>query len=63
MNISKEVLVLVLIVVVALVIFSPTMIPKLTKSFRQTMKGLREGMDEDEVAKKEAEEPAPALPR
>jgi sec-independent protein translocase protein TatA len=59
-NMGKDGLILIGIVILALVIFAPTMIPKLTKSFGQTMKGLREGLGEDEVAKKEPGEPEPA---
>jgi sec-independent protein translocase protein TatA len=61
-NMGKDGLLIIGIVILALVIFAPTMIPKLTKSFGQSMKGLREGLGEGEDADKESKdkEPAPA---
>lgn len=39
---------LILILVVVLVIFGPKNLPKLGKMFGQTMKGFKEGIDDDD---------------
>ena len=54
-NISKE---LIIVVVIVLIIFGPTQLPKLGKMFGKTMKGLREGMDNPDGE----DEPAAAKP-
>jgi len=41
-NYSKEIII---VLVIVLIIFGPTQLPKLGKMFGKTMKGLREGMD------------------
>jgi sec-independent protein translocase protein TatA len=41
-NISKEIII---VLVIVLVIFGPTQLPKLGKMFGKTMKGLRDGME------------------
>lgn len=47
---------IVMILIVALIIFGPKNLPKLGKMFGQTMKGFKEGIDdEDEDASKKAE--------
>lgn len=52
---------LILIVVVILVIFGPKNLPKLGKSLGQTVKNVREGMEEGDDSKKEkVEEAKPA---
>ena len=50
---------LIVILVVVLVIFGPKNLPKLGKSLGQTVKNVREGMDEDDD-KKKVEEKATA---
>lgn len=46
----------VMILIVVLIIFGPKNLPKLGKMFGQTMKGFKEGIDdEDEDASKKAE--------
>ena len=56
-NMSKEIII---VLVIVLIIFGPTQLPKLGKMFGKTMKGLREGMDnpdgEDEPAAAKPEE-------
>lgn len=46
---------LIVILVVVLIIFGPKNLPKLGKSLGQTVKGIREGMDEAAPEVKEAE--------
>lgn len=47
---------IVMILIVVLIIFGPKNLPKLGKMFGQTMKGFKEGInDEDEDASKKAE--------
>lgn len=47
---------IVMILIVVLIIFGPKNLPKLGKMFGQTMKGFKEGIDdEDEDAAKKAE--------
>ncbi|WP_270299494.1 twin-arginine translocase TatA/TatE family subunit [Eggerthella sinensis] len=64
---------LLIILAVALLIFGPKNLPKLGASIGKTMKGLREGLGNDEkvvevenadllVEDEDAEEPAPAAP-
>ena len=54
---------LLIILVVALLIFGPTNLPKLGKSLGQTVKNVREGMEgDDEPAKVEAPAETPAEP-
>ena len=45
---------LIIILIVVIIIFGPTQIPKLTKMFGKSVKGFKEGMDEaeEEVAEK-----------
>jgi sec-independent protein translocase protein TatA len=70
-NISKEIII---VLVIVLIIFGPTQLPKLAKMMGKSMKGLRDGMDgaveesegkpEDEAAPKEvaaATEEKPAV--
>jgi sec-independent protein translocase protein TatA len=51
-NISKE---LIIVLVIVLVIFGPSQLPKLAKTFGKTMKTLKDGvegnLDEDDEAK------------
>ena len=55
-NISKEIII---VLVIVLIIFGPTQLPKLGKMFGKTMKGLRDGMEnpegDDEAAAPEAD--------
>lgn len=51
MKIGFQELIIVLLIVI--VIFGPTQIPKLTKMFGASVKGLRDGMAGDEQEKKE----------
>lgn len=47
---------IVMILIVVLIIFGPKNLPKLGKMFGQTMKGFKEGIDDDEEdASKKAE--------
>ncbi len=47
---------IIMILIVVLIIFGPKNLPKLGKMFGQTMKGFKEGIDdEDEDASKKAE--------
>ena len=50
---------LLLILLIVVIIFGPTQIPKLTRMFGKSVKGFREGLDEEESkpdeAKKESE--------
>lgn len=41
---------LVVILLIVVVIFGPTQIPKLTKMFGKSVKNFREGMEEDDKA-------------
>ena len=45
---------LLIVLVIVIIIFGPTQIPKLTKMFGKSVKGFKEGMDEaeEEVAEK-----------
>jgi sec-independent protein translocase protein TatA len=67
-NISKE---LIIVLVIVLVIFGPSQLPKLAKTFGKTMKTLKDGMegtteDEDDAepaaVKASAEEPVAPKP-
>jgi sec-independent protein translocase protein TatA len=66
-NISKE---LIIVLVIVLVIFGPSQLPKLAKTFGKTMKTLKDGVegkiDDDDteppVVKAAAEEPAAPAP-
>lgn len=42
---------LVIILLVVVIIFGPTQIPKLTRMFGKSVKGFREGMDADDEMK------------
>jgi sec-independent protein translocase protein TatA len=57
-NISKEIII---VLVIVLIIFGPSQLPKLGKMFGKTMKGLRDGMEnpdaEEEPEAKPAEKP------
>ena len=57
-NMSKEIII---VLVIVLVIFGPTQLPKLGKMFGKTMKGLRDGMEnpdaEDEPEAKPTDKP------
>lgn len=44
----------VVILIVVLVIFGPTQLPKLAKTFGKSVKNLREGMSEDDAPEAEA---------
>lgn len=46
---------LLIILLVVVVIFGPTQIPKLTRMFGRSIKGFREGMGADEEATEEKE--------
>jgi sec-independent protein translocase protein TatA len=56
-NISKE---LIIVLVIVLVIFGPSQLPKLAKMFGKTMKNVREGMD---GVTGEDEDETPAKPK
>ena len=43
---------IVMILIVVLIIFGPKNLPKLGKMFGQTMKGFKDGMDDDDTATK-----------
>ena len=47
---------LILILVMVIVIFGPTQIPKLTKMFGKSVKSFKDGMDEEEKTKAPDEE-------
>ena len=47
---------LIVILIVVLVIFGPKNLPKLGKSLGQTVKNVREGMEEDDEEAEEAED-------
>ena len=49
---------LIVILIVVLVIFGPKNLPKLGKSLGQTVKNVREGMEEDDEDEAEEEKPA-----
>ena len=49
MRIGPQELLIVLVIVI--IIFGPTQIPKLTKMFGKSVKGFRDGMAEDEDTK------------
>ena len=53
MKIGMQELIIILIVVV--LIFGPTQIPKLTKMFGKSVKSFREGIEEEEEAADEEE--------
>ena len=58
-NFPKEIII---VLVIVLIIFGPTQLPKLGKMFGKTMKGLRDGMenaDEDEAKPEVKAEAAP----
>ena len=44
-----------MILIVVLIIFGPKNLPKLGKMFGQTMKGFKEGIDDDDNAAKKTE--------
>jgi sec-independent protein translocase protein TatA len=56
-NISKE---LIIVLVIVLVIFGPSQLPKLGKMFGKTMKNVREGMDN---VTDEGEDETPSKPK
>lgn len=43
---------IVMILIVVLIIFGPKNLPKLGKMFGQTMKGFKEGIDDEDASKK-----------
>ena len=51
MKIGTQELIIILLIVV--VIFGPSQIPKLTRMFGKSMKEFKKGMSEDEIEKKE----------
>lgn len=59
MNLGKDGLILIGIVILALIIFAPSVVPRLTKSFGKSMKGFQEGMEGKEPDDEEPSEPAP----
>jgi sec-independent protein translocase protein TatA len=58
-NFPKEIII---VLVIVLIIFGPTQLPKLGKMFGKTMKGLRDGMENPD-ADGEAEPAADAKPK
>lgn len=57
MRIGTQELIIILIVVI--IIFGPTQIPKLTKMFGKSVKSFKDGMDEEEAGEAPAEKKAP----
>ena len=53
MRIGPQELLIVLVIVI--IIFGPTQIPKLTKMFGKSVKGSRDGMAEDEESKSDGD--------
>ena len=53
MRIGPQELLIVLVIVI--IIFGPTQIPKLTKMFGKSVKGFRDGMSEDEEPKSDGD--------
>ncbi|MBQ3407109.1 MAG: twin-arginine translocase TatA/TatE family subunit [Lachnospiraceae bacterium] len=53
MRIGPQELLIVLVIVI--IIFGPTQIPKLTKMFGKSVKGFRDGMAEDEESKSDGD--------
>ena len=53
MRIGPQELLIVLVIVI--IIFGPTQIPKLTKMFGKSVKGFRDGMAEDEESKNDGD--------
>ena len=53
MRIGPQELLIVLVIVI--IIFGPTQIPKLTKMFGKSVKGFRDGMAEDEEPKNDGD--------
>jgi sec-independent protein translocase protein TatA len=54
-NISKEIII---VLVIVLIIFGPSQLPKLAKMFGKTMKSVRDGMDGTGADEDEDETPA-----
>ena len=48
---------LLLILLIVVIIFGPTQIPKLTRMFGKSVKGFREGLNEDGEENKKTEKP------
>ena len=59
-NFPKEIII---VLVIVLIIFGPTQLPKLGKMFGKTMKGLRDGMENPDADENEPEPAAEAKPK
>ena len=59
-NMSKEIII---VLVIVLIIFGPTQLPKLAKMMGKSMKGLRDGIDGAEEPDAEAKPDADAKPK
>lgn len=55
MKISVQELLIVLLIV--LIIFGPTQLPKLTKTIGESLKGFKKGMEDEEKKPEEAQKP------
>lgn len=51
---------LIIILIIVLVIFGPKQLPELGKTLGQTMKSIRDGMDDDDTSSKANAEAKPA---
>jgi sec-independent protein translocase protein TatA len=59
-NFPKEIII---VLVIVLIIFGPSQLPKLGKMFGKTMKGLRDGMENPDADEAEAEPVPEAKPK